>query len=161
MAELRTLLTGLGHTQVSTLLNSGNAVFTATTARSAAMHAAEIAKAISASLRVDVPVIVKSAQELSAIIRQNVLAERVIEPSRLLVVLVQDAKTLPDLAVISPLVVAPEEFLIGASAAYLHCASGILESKAGAALLGKIGKSATTRNWATVLKLQVLADTRK
>ena len=161
MAEFRTLLTGLGHTQVATLLNSGNAVFTANAAMTAVMHAAEIAEAISEKLHVEVPVIVKSAQELSTIISQNALAESVIEPSRLLVVLVQDAKTLPDLAVIAPLVVAPEEFLIGANAAYLHCASGILESQAGAALLGKIGKSATTRNWTTMLKLQALADTNE
>ncbi|MEX8500212.1 MAG: hypothetical protein AB3X40_07370, partial [Leptothrix ochracea] len=50
----------------------------------------------------------------------------------------------------------PEQFLIGKNAAYLHCATGILESKAGEALLGKAGKSVTTRNWATVLKLQAL-----
>ena len=38
-------------------------------------------------------------------------------------------------------------------AAYLHCASGVLESKAAAALLGKRGRGVTTRNWATVLKI--------
>jgi hypothetical protein len=35
-----------------------------------------------------------------------------------------------------------------------------MESKAGSALLGKAGKAATTRNWATVLKLQALAELR-
>jgi len=43
-------------------------------------------------------------------------------------------------------------------AAYLLCAKGILESKAGEAILGKAGKLATTRNWATTLKLQALAS---
>jgi uncharacterized protein (DUF1697 family) len=43
-------------------------------------------------------------------------------------------------------------------AAYLHCASGIVESKAGEALLGKAGTSATTRNWATTLKLYALTS---
>jgi hypothetical protein len=38
-------------------------------------------------------------------------------------------------------------------AAYLHCAAGLLESKAAAQLLGKGGRDLTTRNWATVLKL--------
>jgi uncharacterized protein (DUF1697 family) len=54
----------------------------------------------------------------------------------------------------------PEQFAAGKSAAYLLCAAGILESKAGAAFLGKAGKSATTRNWATVLKLHALASER-
>ena len=48
----------------------------------------------------------------------------------------------------------------GKDAAYLLCARGILESNAGEALLGKLGKSATSRNWATVLKLQALASQR-
>jgi uncharacterized protein (DUF1697 family) len=49
-----------------------------------------------------------------------------------------------------------ERFHIGNRAAYLHCAGGILQSKAGSALLDKLGREITTRNWATVLKLQAL-----
>ena len=49
---------------------------------------------------------------------------------------------------------------IGTETAYLFCAAGILQSKAGEALLGKAGQMATTRNWATVLKLQALAAWR-
>ena len=36
-------------------------------------------------------------------------------------------------------------------------AGGILESRAGKALLGRAGQAVTTRNWATVYKLQALA----
>lgn len=71
---------------------------------------------------------------------------------------VQAPDALPNLAAISPLIEPPEQFAIGSQAAYLLCANGILESKAGAALLGKVGKSATTRNWATVLKLHALVN---
>ena len=45
MAELRTLLTGLGYTGVATLLNSGNAVFGAASG-SPETHGAAIAAAI-------------------------------------------------------------------------------------------------------------------
>jgi uncharacterized protein (DUF1697 family) len=48
--------------------------------------------------------------------------------------------------------------LLARHAAYLHCANGILESKAGAALLGNVGRAATTRNLATTLKLLALAE---
>ena len=51
-----------------------------------------------------------------------------------------------------------EKFLAGRHAAYLYCVDGILESKAGAALLGKAGRHATTRNLATTLKLCELAN---
>lgn len=80
--------------------------------------------------------------------------------ARLLVALPQDDGGLAPLHGIEPLVAKPESFAVGKHAAYLHCANGILESKAGKALLGKMGSSATTRNWATTLKLHALAAAR-
>jgi uncharacterized protein (DUF1697 family) len=157
MAELRALLSDLGYTRVATLLNSGNAVFCATKGAST-RHAADIAAAITDQLEVDVPVIVKSASELAAIVSANPINAEASEHSRLLVAFVQDLKALTGLAAVEPLVVPPEQFVVGKHAAYLLCAAGILESKAGEALLGKAGRSATTRNWATVLKLQALAS---
>lgn len=157
MAELRTLLTELGYTDVTTLLNSGNVVFRASKG-TPAKHAANIAAAISTKLKVEVPVIVKSAKELAAAIAENRLAGKATNHSHLLVIFAQDTKALSGLGAVKSLVVAPEQFAVGKHAAYLHCATGILESKAGEALLGKSGKAVTTRNWATILKLQTLAN---
>lgn len=156
MADLRALLGELGYTGVVTLLNSGNAVFQADQG-TPAKHAAAISEAIASKLQIEVPVIVKSAPELSAIVAGNPWSGSVLDPARLLVAFVQDAQALPGLETIGCLTVPPEEFAVGRHAAYLHCVTGILESKAGEALLGKAGKTATTRNWATVLKLQDLA----
>lgn len=50
----------------------------------------------------------------------------------------------------------PDRLHVGERAAYLWCADGILASKAAVALLGKAGREATTRNWATVLKIRDL-----
>lgn len=159
MAELRALLCGLGYTGVATLLNSGNAVFRAPRG-TPAKHSANIAAAISTQLKVEVPVIVKSASELAAIISENPIKAAASEHPRFLVAFIQDSKAMPSLAAIGSLVVPPEQFAVGKSAAYLLCAAGILESKAAGALLGKAGRLATTRNWATVLKLQALASER-
>ena len=157
MVELRALLGELGYTGVATLLNSGNAVFQAAKGTSA-KHASEISAAIAGKLKMEVPVIVKSVKELATIVSENQLAKNALDHSRLLVAFVQDAKALSGLEAIERLAVPPEEFVIGKNAAYLHCVTGILESKAGEALLGKVGKAATTRNWVTVLKLQALAS---
>ena len=157
MADLRALLEGLGHADVATLLNSGNVVFRSGK-KIPAKIAAEISAAIATQLKIEVPVIVKSAKDLATIIEANTLADAAADPSRLLVAFVQEADALPTLSAIAPHVVPPEQFLLGREAAYLHCARGILESKAGEALVGKAGKAATTRNWATVLKLQALVD---
>jgi len=156
MGELRAVLAGMGYTDVATLLNSGNAVFRAPRG-TPAMHSADIAVAILTRLKVEVPVIVKSAGELAAIISENPLEAKADQHPRFLVAFVQDTKALARLAAIESLVTPPEQFAMGKRAAYLFCAAGILESKAAIALLGKAGKSVTTRNWATILKLQALA----
>jgi uncharacterized protein (DUF1697 family) len=152
MAELRTLLSRLGYTRVATLLNSGNALFHARRG-TPAKHSADIAAAIFTRFKVAVPVIVKSAGELAAIVSESPITPAADQHPRFLVAFVQDTKALSSLAAIESLVVPPDRFAMGRNAAYLLCATGILESKAGAALLGKTGKLATTRNWATVLKL--------
>ena len=157
MADLRAMLERLGYTSVVTLLNSGNAVFQTSTG-SSVKHATEISAAMEQEFQFAVPVIVKSAKELAAIVSENPLTKTATDHSRLLVAFVQNSKTLSELEELGSLVVAPEEFVVGKKAAYLHCANGILESKVGASLLGKAGRATTTRNWATVLKLQALAD---
>lgn len=157
MADLRALLVKLDYTNVATLLNSGNAVFRAPTGTSA-RHAERIAAAIVTDLNLDVPVIVKSVQELQSVIVENALASSATNHSQLLVVFAQQGKTLAEMSAMDALVVAPEQLLLGKNAAYLHCANGILNSKAAEALLGKSGKFVTTRNWSTVLKLRALAS---
>jgi uncharacterized protein (DUF1697 family) len=157
MADLRALLGDLGYTDVATLLNSGNVVFKAGKG-SAKKLAADISAAIATRLSIEVPVIVASARDLALIAEENPFAETADDPSRLLVAFVADASVLAAMLAIAPHVVAPEQFHIGTHAAYLHCASGILESKAAEALLGKARKTATTRNWATVQKLQALVE---
>ncbi|MBI5722262.1 MAG: DUF1697 domain-containing protein [Burkholderiales bacterium] len=161
MADWRALMAGLGYTRVTTLLNSGNAVFHAAGKGQAKKHAQAIAEGLAMHLKVEVPVIVKSANELAAIVAGNTLArdaaaEPGFDPARLLVAFAPDAAALAGLSAVAALVRPPEQFLLGSHAAYLHCAGGILESKAGAALLGKAGRAATTRNWATTLKLLAL-----
>jgi uncharacterized protein (DUF1697 family) len=155
MAELRALLESIGYGEVRTLLNSGNAVFEST-GKSSSAHAKRIQDAILEHFALDVPVIVKSAKELAAIEAENKLAAIATDPSRFLVAFTPDGKSLKALAPIAALVKAPERIHLGENAVYLWCANGILESKAANALLGKVGRVATTRNWATVLKLHAL-----
>lgn len=157
MADFRALLANLGYTGVATLLNSGNAVFRS--ARGApAKHATDIAAALAHEMQVEVQVVVKSAKEIAAIVSECPIKPEAPDYSRFVVAFVQDSTTLRGLAAIDSLTVRPERFAIGRQAAYLHCAAGILQSEAGKALLGKGARLATTRNWATVLKLAALAN---
>jgi uncharacterized protein (DUF1697 family) len=159
MADLRALLEANGCTDVATLLNSGNAVFEARQAPSG-QWAARLSAAVAERFGSAVPVIVKSARELQAIAADNPWAADAPDHSRLLVAFVQDAASLKGLEPIAARVVPPEGFVVGPHAAYLHCVSGILESKAGKALLGPPGQMTTTRNWATLLKLMAWVRAR-
>jgi uncharacterized protein (DUF1697 family) len=156
MAQLKAMLGKLGYSGISTLLNSGNAVFISA-GKSASSHATSIRNMIAGELAIEVPVIVMSSRKLNAIIEENTLAVPGVDPSRLLVICAQTADALASVAMVEKLVTRPERFLLGKHAAYLLCANGILESDAASALLGRKGQSITTRNWATILKLRELA----
>lgn len=155
MADLRAMLEESGYSGVRTLLNSGNAVFSAPSGAPAS-HAARIAAAIAGRFSLDVPVIVKSAADLDAMAKENRLAARVPDHSPLLTVFAQEPAQLQQLSAVAALAEPPEEWLAGKHAVYLHCANGILDSRAGEALLGKAGRGVTTRNWATVEKIRLL-----
>jgi uncharacterized protein (DUF1697 family) len=159
MAELRELLQSLSYTEVATILNSGNAVFTSP-GRSSARHAAAIACALKQKLGIVTPVIVKSAAELSAIVAASPFALSETEHVRCLVAFAAEELALAELAPLQALVQALERFVISKAAAYLYCPAGILQSKIAATLLGKAGQRVTTRNWATVLKLVARTEDR-
>ena len=157
MTDFKALLIGVGCTSATTLLNSGNAVVEAPRQASATL-AGKVADAIEMQLGLQVPVVVKSVAELRRIIVGNELAREAPDHSKLVVAFAQTPRSLEPLDAVARLTLPAERFLIRQHAAYLHCPTGILGSKAAEALLGRAGKGVTTRNWATVLKLQALAS---
>lgn len=156
MAAFRQLLEAQGFTAVHTVLNSGNAVG-AHSGRSADSLATRVHAAVQEALGLDVPVLVKSAAEFNAAVAENPLAALPeAQQPQLLLAFAQSSAALQPLQAVAPLVQPPETLHIGRHAAYLHCAAGILQSQAALALLGKVGRGVTTRNWATVLKIQAV-----
>jgi len=155
MADLRALLEELGYREVKTLLNSGNAVFTARAGAPPKM-AARIRAAVAGELGVDAQVVVKSGQDLASIVAGNELGKIATDPARLLVAMVSDSKALAALAVLAGKDWGEERVHLGRHAAYIWCAQGILESDALEALMRASGATATTRNWATLGKIHAL-----
>jgi uncharacterized protein (DUF1697 family) len=152
MADFKALLEGLGYTGVSTVLNSGNAVFTSA-ARSQDKHAQAIAAALQQELAVFTPVIVKSAAQLSAVIDASPITPPQAQHSRYLVAFAAEAQDLGALETLQSLAHDPERFVVTRAAAFLYCPAGVLQSRIGKALLGSAGRRVTLRNWGTVLKL--------
>lgn len=155
MADFKALLIRLGYTDVATLLNSGNAVFTSPDG-SALNHANQIAGALDETLGLRVSVVVKSSAELAAAVAGNPIDVPEADHSKFLVAFANDPAALQALDGLQAVIQPPERLVVGPKAAYLYCANGILDGQAGKALLGKVGQSVTTRNWATTLKLLAL-----
>lgn len=155
MADLRALMEALGYAGVRTLLNSGNAVFDAK-GGTAAGHASKVQAAIRDRTGVDCEVIVKTAAELAAAIAEHPLRRHTGDDARMLVMFVQDAASLDLLRPLEGEDWAPEAFAVGAHAAWLWCADGVIESRVAKAVGKVLKERGTARNWATVEKLQAM-----
>jgi uncharacterized protein (DUF1697 family) len=155
MADLRTLIEGLGYGDVRTLLNSGNVVFT-TPRATAADAAARIEKALAKSVGVSARVTVLNAAELAAAVTDNPLLEVATDPSRLMVAVLNNPGDRPKLVPLLKEEWAPEVLALGVRVAYLWCANGILESRLAPAVSRALGDAVTTRNSATMTKLHAL-----
>jgi uncharacterized protein (DUF1697 family) len=156
MADLRALVSGLGFTDVRTLLNSGNVVYRADGVTPAAA-AARIEKGMVEKIGVASRVTVVTAADLAEVIAGNTLDEVGRNPSRLFVAFL---RTAADLKRLEPLVRetwTPESFALGARAAYFYCPDGMMESRIPDAVARAMGDAVTTRNWATVQKLMAMA----
>lgn len=155
MADLRAILESLGYGDVATLLNSGNAIFTARSAPAGKL-AASIRAAVAKRLEIDAHVVVKSADDVAAIVAGNALTKISGDASRMLVALTNDVGDLTAARVHARADFGRERVHVGKHAAYVWCADGILESPALDSVLASLGKGVTTRNWATLGKIEAL-----
>lgn len=156
MADLRALIEGLGYSEVRTLLNSGNVVFTQT-AKAKGETALQIEKALAQHTGVSARVIVLTAKELDGVIAANKLNGAEAEPSRFLVNVLRDPADRKLVAEIAKQDWSPDAISVGPRAVYVHCTKGVLESKLLAAVQRALGERTTARNWATLLRLQAMA----
>lgn len=156
MADLRDTMVDLGHTNVRTLLNSGNVLFRSKRPNVAKV-AVRIETAINDAYGFSAAVSVITAEELDLIVHENPLLHVVDDNARHLVAFVTDPKHLETFRPMLKESWLPDALALSTRAAYLWCSTGILDSKLLQAFSRKGGKTVTTRNWATVLKLQAAA----
>lgn len=164
MADWRALMEGLGWTGVSTLLNSGNAVFTAEPAATDVL-AASLKQALSQRMDLDVPVFVRTAtawQQAIADVEQHPLLATLDESehSKLLLTFTEPNAAFGSLSDLADRVTGPEAFWLGREVACLYCPHGISKSVAAEALLSRKQPLLTTRNLRTARKLQHVLDDR-
>lgn len=155
MADLRTLMTGLGHDGVRTHLQSGQAVFTAGHGDEGSL-AAELAGAIEERFGFAVDVIVRDHAYLRAVAEACPFPAAELEARQLHVTYLSAPVTADRYAGVDAPAHLPEEFRLGDRCLYLYAPEGLGRSKLAEALSRPRhtkGMISTTRNWNTVLKL--------
>jgi uncharacterized protein (DUF1697 family) len=166
MAQLRELVTKLGHEDVATYIQSGNIVFTPSHDNEAAL-AAELTEAISDAFGVRTSAIVVSRSELAAVIAANPYPD---EPEKRYVHGVflpakPDAvarKRVADAVAASAAKGSRDEAQYVGRVLYLHTPDGFGTSELAKDLTMKQKSQApatgTARNWNTITKLLALCD---
>lgn len=157
MADLRRLLAELGHAEVSTYLQSGNALFTSARPDRAAL-VEEIEAAITAHLGRPVAVLLRTPDELAAVVAGNPFPDAVATPTRLHVAFLSAQPDPERLAAIDVARFAPDEFRPGEGVIYLYYPNGSGRSKLTGETFARLGVQVTARNWNTVTALLSLSS---
>ncbi|MET7741128.1 DUF1697 domain-containing protein [Streptomyces sp. NPDC005385] len=158
MAELRTLLEGLGHGDVRTHLQSGNAAFSSAHGDEESL-AAELSTAIEERFGFGVGVLVRDHRYLKAVREACPFPAAELEAKQVHVTYFSDPVDAERFASVEPAAFLPEEFRLGDRALYLYAPDGLGRSRLADALARPRllkGVLATTRNWNTVVKLEEL-----
>ena len=155
MADLREVLSAEGHGNVATLLQSGNVVL------DSAHPAAELGRSVEQALHrrfgFPVPTVVRTREEVDAVLASDPLRAVASDPARHVVVFLGDRAPADLDEHLRGVDAQDDEYAVSGREIYVWCPHGQLHSPLLAAL-GKYqgGPTGTTRNWRTVTKLAEL-----
>lgn len=157
MADLRALLVSRGFDHVSTYLQSGNVLFDTERTDREELEG-ELAAAIEERFGFDVPVLLRSPEELAAVLEADPLPHALAMPSRYHVCFLSGQADAAVLEGIEASRYAPDEFRRGDRCLYLWYPEGAHVSKLTNAFWERhLGLTATSRNWNTVTRLREMA----
>jgi len=154
MSDLRDLLGDLGFAGVTTILQSGNLVFSSDREAGAALER-RLEKETAERLGVSASYFVRSAGELETTIARNPFPKEATgTPSHLLVVFLKTTPAAEDLDELRASIKGPETIGCRGKQLYVVYPDGIGRSKLTVTLIeGKLDSKGTARNWNTVQKL--------
>ena len=153
MAELRSKLADEGYTDVATVLQSGNVVVCAESDRPDEVAGA-MQRLLSDQFDVNVPCVVRTANQIRGVLKRNPLQAVVSDPSRYVVNFLSGN---PDPKVARALLAedySPEAIAIDGTEAYVWTPDGVKAMTLSYAYLEqRFGVVATARNWNTIQKI--------
>jgi uncharacterized protein (DUF1697 family) len=155
MADLRALLAKVGFTDVQTLLQSGNVVFSGPSKAPSTLES-QIEKELEKRLELNVDVHIRTPPEWRALIDGNPFpAEAKSDPARLLLTCYRSPLEASRVRAAREAITGPERLHASGRHLYMTYPNGMGNSKA-ALVVGKTLGAGTARNWNTVLKLAAM-----
>ena len=153
MKDLAGMFTGAGCRDVMTYIQSGNVVFSASASVLKKLPGVVSAK-IAEEFGHRVPVVIRSHEELAAVVNGNVLLQAGAEEKILYLAFLADVPGALAVAKLDPDRSPPDRFVVTGNHIYLHLLNGAAKTKLTNAWMdSKLSTISTMRNWATVLKL--------
>ena len=153
MRDLAALCTKLGCRDVRTYIQSGNVVFAAAP-RVATRLAADLQRGIADTFGAKVPVVVRSAAQLRAVVAGNPWLARGVAAEQLHVAFLADPPARAAVAGLDPKRSPGDAFVVAGQEVYLHLPNGVARSKLTNAWFdAQLDTVSTIRNWRTVLTL--------
>lgn len=145
------------YTDVSTYIQSGNVVFRAKAGPNQSLQR-QISNAIEKRFGFACPVVVRSAEELAATVRNNPFHKKGSNENELHVMFLADEPTSEALSKLDPQRSPGDEFLVRGKDIYLRLPNGVARSKLTNAYFdSKLNTTSTARNWRTILTLLEIA----
>jgi uncharacterized protein (DUF1697 family) len=159
MADLKSLYGKLCFSNVQTYIQSGNVIFDSEMKVSNTDLEQLIQQAISETFGFDVPVIVRTVEEMGDSIFNNPFwKEKNADIDRLHLTFLKETPFQEKLIKMINIDFSPDKFQVIGKDAFIFCSAGYSDSKLTNQFFeSKLGVSATTRNWKTVVKLNELA----
>lgn len=147
-----------GCRNVRTYIQSGNVVF------DAANRGPNIAMLISAAIHknfgYNIPVVLRTSEELAGVIRENPFLQAGADPKALHVYFLADQPKADAIAGLDMARSKPDAFHVTGREIYLHLPNGMARTKLTNAYFDtKLATTCTARNWATILNLAEMAGT--
>ena len=156
MKELAAIFAKAGCAEVVTYIQSGNVVFRATDKVTAGLSGA-ITKEVEKRFGIPIPVVLRSAAEINAVIRGNSFLKNGASEETLHVCFLADRPGKELLAGLDAGRSAPDAFAVVGREIYMQLANGVAGTKLTNAYFdSKLKTVSTIRNWRTVLKLAEL-----
>lgn len=159
MADLKSLYGKLGFSNVVTYIKSGNGIFDSAEELPNADTGQKIEQAIRETFKFDVPVIIRTVDEIGKSILHNpFLKGNNHDKEGLHLTFLKEPPALDKLEKLKNIEFLPDKYQIIGSDAFICCSGKYSDSKLTNQFFeSKLGTSATTRNWKTVTRLYEMA----